>query len=533
LPAEAGEALLELAVGGTPRAAEPAAAAAASPFEHPDAQRRFRIVANVEDLRLALESPWEKWTIFLHPDQRSWVERDYAGPARVAGSAGTGKTIVAIHRAAHLARANADTRVLLTTFSDTLASALQTKLKRLLANEPRLGERIDVGSFEAVALRLHRAHVGAARFATAEDVRRRIRDAAREVDGHKLAAHFLVGEWEQVVDPWQIDTWEAYRDVARLGRKTRLPESLRKVVWAIFERVRRGLRDDGLITLPAMYSAVSAAIAKRGQTIFDFVVVDEAQDLSVPQLRLIAVLGAGRRDALFFAGDLGQRIFQQPFSWKSLGVDVRGRSRTLRVNYRTSHQIRMHADGLLGPTVTDMDGIVEERKGTVSVFNGPSPNVSQFDSVEDEAEAVAAWIDERTREGLLPHEFGVFVRSDAEIERARLAIARTKLSSKLLDDRVDTASGHVAIGTMYRAKGLEFRAVVVLACDDDILPLQSRIESVGDDGDLEEVYDTERQLLYVACTRARDHLFVSGVTPASEFLDDLAGGVRSTLGTDA
>ncbi|MCC7173317.1 MAG: DEAD/DEAH box helicase, partial [Planctomycetes bacterium] len=531
LPAEAGEALLELAVGGTPRAAEPAAAAA-SPFDHPDAQRRFRIVANVDDLRLALESPWEKWTIFLHPDQRGWVERDYAGPARVAGSAGTGKTIVAIHRAAHLARANADARVLLTTFSDTLASALQTKLKRLLANEPRLGERIDVGSFEAVALRLYRAHVGAARFATADDVRSRIREAAREVDGHKLGAHFLVGEWEHVVDSWQIDTWEAYRDVARLGRKTRLPESLRKVVWAIFERVHRGLRDDGLITLPAMYSALSAAITKRGQTIFDFVVVDEAQDLGVSQLRLIAVLGAGRPNALFFAGDLGQRIFQQPFSWKSLGVDVRGRSRTLRVNYRTSHQIRMHADGLLGPTVTDMDGIVEERKGTVSVFNGPAPSVAQFASIDEEIVGVAAWIDERTRDGLLPHEFGVFVRSDAEIERARAAVNRTKLASKLLDDRVDTASGHVAVGTMHRAKGLEFRAVVVMACDDEILPLQSRIESVGDDGDLEEVYDTERQLLYVACTRARDQLFVSGVAPASEFLDDLAGGVRPTQGTD-
>src|SRR5947209_8852768 len=96
---------------------------------------------NVEELQRALDFPWEKWTVFLHPEQRQWVERDYSGPARVSGSAGTGKTIVALHRAAHLARANGNARVLLTTFSDTLAHALQTKLKRLLSNEPRLGQR--------------------------------------------------------------------------------------------------------------------------------------------------------------------------------------------------------------------------------------------------------------------------------------------------------------------------------------------------------------------------------------------------------
>ena len=92
------------------------------PFEHPDAQRRFRVMTNVEELERALEFPWEKWTVFLHPEQRHWVERDYAGPARVSGSAGTGKTIVALHRAAHLARTHPDARVLLTTFSETLAS---------------------------------------------------------------------------------------------------------------------------------------------------------------------------------------------------------------------------------------------------------------------------------------------------------------------------------------------------------------------------------------------------------------------------
>ncbi len=141
LPAEAAEALLELATGGKPRVLAPVAAVV-DPFDHPDAQRRFRVMTNVEELERAFDYPWEKWTIFLHPEQREWVERDYSGPARVSGSADTGKTIVALHRATHLARIHPDARVLLTTLTDTLANALQTKLRRLLANEPRLGERI-------------------------------------------------------------------------------------------------------------------------------------------------------------------------------------------------------------------------------------------------------------------------------------------------------------------------------------------------------------------------------------------------------
>ena len=159
LPAEAAEALLELATGGKPRVV-PVPATMANPFEHPDALRRFRVMADVEELQRALDFPWEKWTIFLHPDQREFVKRDYAGPARVSGSAGTGKTIVALHRAVHLARQHPNARVLLTTFSDPLAHTLQTKLRRLIGNEPRLAERIDVHSLNTLGLRLHKAQFG-------------------------------------------------------------------------------------------------------------------------------------------------------------------------------------------------------------------------------------------------------------------------------------------------------------------------------------------------------------------------------------
>jgi superfamily I DNA/RNA helicase len=270
-----------------------------------------------------------------------------------------------------------------------------------------------------------------------------------------------------------------------------------------------------------LFSRLASVIAKSKHPPFDFAVVDEAQDISIAHLRFFAALGAHRPDSLFFAGDLGQRIFQQPFSWKALGVDIRGRSRTLRVNYRTSHQIRMQADRLLGPEVSDADGNSDERGDTISVFNGPPPEIRIFASEQEESKAVSAWLADRIKAGVAPHECGVFVRSAAELNRAQAAVKEIGLPFKVLDEHGETTSGYISICTIHLAKGLEFRAVVVMACDDEIIPLQERIETVGDDADLQEVYDTERHLLYVACTRARDHLLVTSVEPASEFLDDL------------
>ena len=208
-----------------------------------------------------------------------------------------------------------------------------------------------------------------------------------------------------------------------------------------------------------------------------------------------------------------------------MGVDIRGRSRTLRINYRTSHQIRQQADRLLGDQVVDMDGNTETRSDTVSVFNGPPPLIRVVKTSAEEATLVGAWLAEQIATGVPPESFGVFVRSEAQLERAQAAVATGGVPFKVLDEHAETTSGHVSIATMHLAKGLEFRAVVVMACDDEVIPLQERIETVGDDADLQEVYDTERHLLYVACTRARDQLLVTGIEPASEFLDDIRSEV--------
>ena len=520
LPVEAAEALLELAVGGLP-VVPPAPVAITNPFDHPDALRRFRVMDDEEELARALEYPWEKWTVFLHPEQRRFATGDFNGPARVSGSAGTGKTVVALHRAVHLAKNNPNTRVLLATFSDTLANALKTKLRRLIYNQPYLGEQIEVYAMNAIGERLSSLNIGKARLASPEVIRELLLDAAEKVGEKSFSLYFLVTEWEQVVDAWQLNTWEAYRDVMRLGRKTRLPENRRETLWVIFEQVRAELEKQGLLTHAAMFAELTAHYQAGQHPPFDFIVVDESQDVSIPQLKFLAALAVDSPNGLFFAGDLGQRIFQQPFSWKSLGVDVRGRSKTLRINYRTTHQIRMQADKLLDPEVADVDGITEKRNGTISLFNGPIPTISTFDSQEAEIESVGQWLMERIDEGLKPDEIGVFVRSAAELSRAKQAIEAANLTYKILDDKISTTAGSVSLCTMHLAKGLEFRVVVTMACDDEVIPLQARMDTVSDPSDMKEAYDTERHLLYVACTRARDQLLVTGVEPESEFLYDL------------
>ncbi len=520
LPQESAEALLELATGGKPPIPEPIPAEV-DPFTHPDALRRFRILTNLEELERALEFPWEKWTVFLHPAQHHLVERTYNGPARISGSAGTGKTVVALHRAVFLAKQHPEAQIVLTTFSKALANALNVKLLRLIGNEPAIRDRIQIHSMHELGQDLYTAAFGSPNIAPADWLQAALKTSTEQIAGHAFSDPFLFDEWTEVVDAWQLDTWEAYQSVPRLGRKTRLGGKQREQLWSVFQQVKGQLKQHNFVTWPMVYRRVAEKMEGDGKRPFDFAIVDESQDLSVAELRFLAVLGNQRPDGLFFAGDLGQRIFQQPFSWKSLGVDVRGRSYTLMINYRTSHQIRQQADRLLPFTIADVDGNVEERKNTISVFNGQPPVIDIFEDAAAESEAVGSWISERLSEGLLPEEIGVFVRSAAELERARNAVVLTGETAVKLDDKVSPPKHCIAISTMHLAKGLEFRAVAVMACDDEVIPLQSRIETVSDMSDLEDVYNTERHLLYVACTRARDYLLITGVDPASEFLDDL------------
>jgi hypothetical protein len=522
LPAEAAEAVLAAATGTVPNPRK-AEAAYANPFEHPDAQRRFRILGTSEELERALESPWDKWITFLHPDQRELVDKDFSGPARVSGSAGTGKTIVALHRAVSLAKRFPENRVLLATFSNALANALHDRLKRLIVSEPRLGERIDVLSMEALGLKLFSQQKPDCRIIDDMELLQILQASAKKVAGHSFNPSFLKSEWDEVFDAWDLTSWDEYRDIARLGRKTRLPEAQRQKLWEIFSLTRGELDKQGYITNSGMFNRLAGIIKTRKHPPYDNVVVDEAQDISIAQLRFLAAFGAKSPNRLFFSGDTGQRIFRQAFSWKALGVDMQGRCRTLCVNYRTSHQIRMQADLLLGREVSDIDGNVDARDSTVSLFNGPPPEVLPCIDRDEEVKKVVSWIKELVDNGLAAHEICLCVRSEGEIGRAHQAAVECGLPFAILDEDVNLVHGRLSICTMHLAKGLEFRAIGIMACDDEVLPLQERIDALTDVADLEEIYNTERQLFYVACTRARDFLLVVSGGKPSEFLMDIQG----------
>lgn len=520
LPGEAAEALFALHTGYVPDVA-PTLTAGTDTLTHPDSQRRFRLVSNSEEMQAALEYPWDQWLLFLHPSQRRIVESTVNGPFRVGGSAGTGKTIVALHRTATLLRRYPEHRVLLTTFSDVLADRLKTQVRKLLHSSPSVGERLDVETLTGMARRLIAAERGTVALATEAQLRTWLTEGAAELGLTRYTPHFLWTEWAYVVDAWQLTDFEGYRAVPRLGRKARLSEALRQQLWPVFSRVLDRLREAGLWTEAQLYAELSAVMAKRGRSPYDHIVVDEAQDLSIPQLRLLAALAGQHAEGLFFSGDIGQQIFQPPFSWKSLGVDIRGRSRTLKVNYRTSQEIRRRADALLSAAVADVDGNEDVRSGTTSVFNGPEPQVSKFTTTDDERSAVAAWFSEMVSGGVPVDQIGLFVRSESELPRAIAAVTKAGRAHVVLDSTPRPATEAVQVATMHLAKGLEFRAVAVMACDDHALPLQERIETATDEGELNEILESERYLLYVACTRARERLWVSGVKPVSDFVRDM------------
>lgn len=512
LPAEAAEALYDFATGGKleDHIVQPAKPGS-DPFAHPDAQRRFRIMDNMDELQAALDAPFEKWAVFLHPAQRELVQKQVTGPTRVTGSAGTGKTIVALHRAVHLASVGDGAQVLLTTFSQPLANSLATKCDLLCEMDSNLRKQISVKPLDEAVRELYVAENGEPEIASVADIRAIIREAFDAGMGEPLTIDFLLEEWEELVDAWAVDDPDQYAKLPRVGRRTRLGSQQREVAWQVFTHIRSGLASRSLVTWPMIYNAMAKQIGARGLP-FGHIVVDEAQDLTVAQVRFLGEIAKLGDDKLFLAGDIGQRIFRLPFSWTKLGLDVRGRSQSLKVNYRTSHQIRAMADRLLPHSITDMDGIEEGRRGTVSIFDGPQPNVILAKSEEEELDAVSDWLRFCSIKEIAPAEIGILVRSEKQFERAKAATIAAKLEPSFADT--------ISIAAMHDAKGLEFSAVAVMACDEDVLPDLNRLAEIGDIAELETAYETERHLLYVACTRARDHLMVSGIEPGSEFLDD-------------
>ncbi|WP_315715100.1 MULTISPECIES: 3'-5' exonuclease [unclassified Bradyrhizobium] len=515
LPEEAREALWALATGQRP-AARPADLSIADPFSHPDAQRRFWVATDEEALAQALEKPWAEWLVFLHPSQRAAVVRNFNGPARVCGAAGTGKSVVAMHRAANLAHQSQGGRILLTTFSKVLASRLSEGMDTLLGPASSARARVDVAHLHAYA------HGHASRFGKltiADD--RTIDQLIAESRGNLDAAFddpFLRAEWDTVIDFWGISSFEGYRDIPRIGRGMALSSRIRRRLWDVFAGVIGGLAARNLHTFGQVCDRLRERIDAAGTRPFQHVVVDEAQDLGPRELRLIAALATLGPRALFFAGDVGQRIFRWPFSWFAAGVDVRGRAQRLKVNYRTSAEIHRFSNGLLPAHVTEVDDVAEERE-TLSLLRGPDPEIRSAADLSGEIEILATWLAAARERGIAPAEIAIFARTRKALEeRARPALARVGLNCAWLSVDQEIEGGTVTLATLHSAKGLEFRAVAVVSCNDAQLPLHQALDAAKEPEAKRLIEERELSLLYVGCTRARDQLLVSWSDEPSRFI---------------
>jgi len=517
LPEEAVEALLSLFSGERP---EPAPATAdADPFETPDARRRFWIAADEKALARALEAPWTEWTVFLHPSQRDAVTRNFNGPARITGSAGTGKSVVAMHRAAELARASQGGRLFLTTFSRALSYRLSEGMDRLLGSASTARGRVTVAHLHAHAAEVLQDAGRNVQVIDEGKLKEWIAEIRGDLDPGWSDA-FLASEWSAVVDYWGIRDFAGYRAIQRTGRGKALSPRDRKLIWPVFEEVRRRMATEGCMTWGDLCEAAGRLLTEQGLYPFRHVIVDEAQDLGPRELAFVARLAPSGPRSLFFVGDTGQRIYRWPFAWSAVGLDIRGRARRLTVNYRTSQQIRRFADRLLPTRIEGPDGLTEERV-TISLLSGPEPEIIPCADSGAEREVLANWLTSQLDRGVTAPEIAILARTGNIHQRTTYPVlSKLNLQHCALTEP-EPPDDTVSAGTLHTAKGLEFRAVAVIGCEAAMLPLPAAIAAENGEVAKAIARERERNLLYVGFTRARESLLVTHVGPPSSFLSDL------------
>lgn len=515
LPLDVADRLITLATGvivtpPPPVAADKPLAEAAG--THPE----FYVVSDADELAAALAAPMEHWINFLHPSQRELVERDFKGPAKVSGSAGTGKTVVAMHRARHLARKGE--RVLLTSYVKILTENIRLNL-RLLCTEDELS-RITVATIHEQALQvIHQ--VDPAVTAAGEDVIPAMLENFRLAHAPGWTAAFVRAEWEGVVRPQGIDTLAAYRKASRKGRGSGISPRDRETLWKVFGGVLHALAGNKMLDMAGVPLRASELLKSgKASSAYTAVIVDEVQDLRPPEIKFVRALCARHPGNLMLCGDAGQRIYPGGFSLGELGIDVRGRSCVLRINYRTTEQIRRITDKVRGPVADDMDGGKEEGQGARSLLRGPAPLIRGYRSQAEELAAAVTQIRAWLARGLQGSAIAVLARSNAAVAALRRMLSDAKIPCRRIDARGPNAAEAIRVDTMHLAKGLEFKAVLLLDCGAAIIPDPATLAG-ADPQELEATLERERQLLYVAMTRARDELIVGWSGKPSAFIEPL------------
>ena len=563
-----GEALLSLATGATIEeiredfglrpsrdvSAEPTDADLIAGLRTRAARSTFTWLESDEDLRRAIEGlSFAEWQLFLHPQQRALVERRANGPMRVSGGAGTGKTVIAVHRAVELAKRDKadgqEPRILLTTYTRNLADDLRRQVAQL---EPRLPftEKLSepgvmVSGLDRVA-RMILQQAGAKISPIAQEVigqpRGRVLTYPREnvwqevltLMGDELpeglrSADFLESEYELIVLPQRVTTLKQYLRVRRPGRGVALDRSKRAAVWKAMERYRDRSADLGVTSFDEQLALAAAWLDHKAALgtprPFRHVLVDEAQDLTPAHLQLLRALVEPGPDDLFLAEDSHQRIYGKKITLSHYGIQVRGRSRRLTRNYRTTRQNLDVAFGILDPgTYEDMEGQAEEHH-YVSPRSGPEPLLlhasDRADELSKAAELLTVWLEQdRDSEDSAPESIAILVRDRYQRDAVVNGLAQHGIEVRAVD-REAAGRGRPVVMTMHRAKGLEFRKVLLFDVSKNAIPRPLRDQQYSD-ADRDDALLRERSLLYVAATRARDQPAISWSGEASPLITALA-----------
>jgi len=506
-------------------------------LERPASKMQFAFIEDDEELRRVIEGgDFAAWRIFLHPEQRKYVDADFSGPFRLSGGAGTGKTVVAIHRARRLSRSNPDARVILTTYNATLAQGLRADLVALdpgvaLAANPG-DPGVYVGGIDALGKgildRTPRDIVSAAcsvvfgRSGIEFGPKRTSTDAvwrevAQSVDSGldaKLATpSFLESEYVAVVLANRITTLEQYAKVARPGRGVRLSRPQRIGVWKLIEAFRRHSQMDETISFPELLAVAAEALRLRSEkdasALADHVIIDEAQDLHAAHWAMLRALVAEGPNDLFIAEDSHQRIYGSPIVLSRFGIKIVGRSRRLTLNYRTTAQNLRFAVGVLsGAEYADLEQGEEKTSDYRSARNGPVPELIACENQTAELDAVAAKIKAWLAEGdVEPESIAVLTRSQDDRDRFVRGLGERGVTVRALDKSA-ASLGYPLVLTMHRAKGMEFSRVILSGADDKHVPSPATLRNLPDEERAEALL-RERSLLYVASSRARDALVVT------------------------
>jgi len=450
---------------------------------------RFVVVTNDAEMAAILNAPLAQWRVFLHPVQRKLAIGDRSGPVRILGGAGTGKTVLALHRAKWLAknRTPKGQKVLFTTFTRNLALDVEQNLKSLFLDDPDLSQ-VEVCSLDRWVHRFLRQRNYEHKIVYKRDTEaweRALQVASPDAD---LDENFYAEEWDQVIATQGVQSLDEYRRSSRVGRKSILSRSKRDLVWPVFEEYRAQLSAKRMKDVDDAYRDAALLLSEEGGTAYSAVVVDETQDFGPQALRLIrAIVPPGRND-LFFVGDGHQRIYSKHKAVLGrCGIDIRGRSRKLYINYRTTDEIRQLAVALLeGREIDDLDGGSDDNRRYKSLSHGPVPEVLESGNADEAirlaVERIAGWVAEPKSPTICVMAPTLRLRDEVAHALGEKGIDTTTIEA----DSVDSAeSAAVRVSTMHRAKGLEFDRVAVLA----------HSANAGND-DL-------AKLIYVSLTRAK------------------------------